>query len=1226
MKYKKCLALLLCAALLGTMMPSAVSFAETAEAVGEDVLEDGEENPPAGDDQMEEAEQPAGGENQSAQAEAAQPAGGENQSVQAEAAKPSEEVLQAEPELLSAGEELSSEPDAAASLPQPGDVVHGFTVTEIRDFPLMDATIVQFVHEKTGAELYYIANDDTNRLFDLTFFTKASDNTGLPHVFEHSTLDGSEKYPSKSLFFNLGYQTYQTFMNAMTYKLMTTYPVASLSEEQLLKLADYYTDSCLNPMIMTDESIYREEAWRYRLMDKDADLTIEGTVYSEMLGATDLHRMAETNFFRTIFPGSNVTYDTGGLPEFIPDMTYESLRDYHNKYYTPSNCAAYLYGQFDHYEDFLAVLDEAFAPFEKTVIEDADSGYTPIKGPVMSEYPYGTEEGSDTRNGSDIYYGIICQDVSNEEILVLDNLLTLLLSDEGSPLVQKLQQVLPSGEFSAYLELEGPEPVFVFTASNVERGSDDLFKATVDEVLDDLAQNGFKDEFVEGVAASQRLSNALSRESASVGVDVVVPMFAYNYSVTGDPWYYLECIETIDQVEEYQKDGRIQEVLRKYFEAPERAAVSTTYVEPGLKEQQDAAVAEKLAKVKASMTDEEIEALVEASNMPQEEDSAAEYVAQLSAVTVDSLPEETQMYPISDETGEDGIRRLSVDAPLDGVSYGSIFIDTNAISQEDLLWYSLYTDLYSKLDTEEHTREELASLTSRYLYSLNIFPNAIDNVSTGEFSTYLDIDWIALDEDLEEGYDLAYELLYDLKVDDVQLLSDAVASIQTSLKNEISASPFNVQIFRGFARNSMAYRYMNYMENLDYYAFLGEVETLLQKDPVQVVEKLESIKAQIHNASGAYTIAIGDEESVALRNKFADAFLNKLDNEEREAAVLDLPVPAASEGIILDSSVQYNGYVADYPDLGLDAFHGDLDGVTALVLDMYLYPMLRDAYGVYGILHGAAVRYGSYLITYRDPNLSESYDVIAKLSSLIADEDLDQDTLNGYILSSYSNYALSQGVLTTASQNLDYYLRGFPDDIRITWMRELKELTPEKMKTYADAYAKLVENGYKTSAGGAGVINANADQFEVILNPFGASDNSQVEFTDLPEESEYYEAVRFAFENGMMDPESDEAFGVDSPATAGDLAGGLFVMMGGYPHAQEEAVTTLAQAGLFPADLTADTPLTQEMADNAVNALLAMAGVAAPETEGAGTDAGNPDDPVTRGDLALALYALATME
>ena len=139
--------------------------------------------------------------------------------------------------------ETMPDEEPANDLPQVGDVVCGFEVVEIREFPLIGADCVLFEHQKTGAKLMYIANEDTNRVFDLTFLTRPTDNTGLPHVFEHSTLDGSEKYPSKALFFNLSYQTYNTYMNAFTMDRITSYPIASLSEAQLLKYADYYTDS-----------------------------------------------------------------------------------------------------------------------------------------------------------------------------------------------------------------------------------------------------------------------------------------------------------------------------------------------------------------------------------------------------------------------------------------------------------------------------------------------------------------------------------------------------------------------------------------------------------------------------------------------------------------------------------------------------------------------------------------------------------------------------------------------------------------------------------------------------------------------------------------------------------------------------------------------------------------------------------------------------------------------
>ncbi|MBR6889682.1 MAG: hypothetical protein IKN05_01705, partial [Clostridia bacterium] len=138
----------------------------------------------------------------------------------------------------------------------------------------------------------------------------------------------------------------------MTNKRYTCYPLASLSEAQLLKYADYYADSCFNPTLMENEQVYRTEAWRYRMEDADDPLSIEGTVYSEMQGAWTLQRVANLNALRAMFPGSMAGNDPGGDPDFIPDMTYDMLTGYHDLYYHPSNCVGYLYGQFEDYTRF----------------------------------------------------------------------------------------------------------------------------------------------------------------------------------------------------------------------------------------------------------------------------------------------------------------------------------------------------------------------------------------------------------------------------------------------------------------------------------------------------------------------------------------------------------------------------------------------------------------------------------------------------------------------------------------------------------------------------------------------------------------------------------------------------------------------------------------------------------------------------------------------------------
>ena len=302
----------------------------------------------------------------------------------------------------------------ASALPAVGDTVNGFEVKEIRDFPLIGAKLVLFEHRNTGAKLFYVANADTNRAFQIVFPTRPLDNTGLPHVFEHATLFGSDKYPATSLYFNVAYQTYNTYINAHTTDACTWYPLASLSEEQLLHLADYYIDACFHPLIMHDESIFKTQAWHYNLPDIEGELTYEGVVYSEMQGAMTLAHKGLMYANSLTFPGSVLALDEGGLPEDIPNMTWEDVKGYHDKFYHPSNSITYLYGQIADYAAFLALLDEAFTGYEKAEFTFEDAGYTPITEAAVGEYAHPMTEGTDVANQSVIYYYIPCPGMKDD--------------------------------------------------------------------------------------------------------------------------------------------------------------------------------------------------------------------------------------------------------------------------------------------------------------------------------------------------------------------------------------------------------------------------------------------------------------------------------------------------------------------------------------------------------------------------------------------------------------------------------------------------------------------------------------------------------------------------------------------------------------------------------------------------------------------------------------------
>jgi len=1120
-----------------------------------------------------------------------------------------------EPEPTAEVAATPAEPVEPVGLPELGDEVEGFVVREIREFPLVGATVVLFEHEQTGAGLTYIANSDINRVFDLSFFTRAIDNTGLPHVFEHSTLDGSDKYPSKALFFNLSYQTYNTYMNAFTQALMTSYPVASLSEAQLLKYADYYTDSCLHPIILEDESIFREEAWRYRLADMDGELTIEGTVYSEMRGAMDLSSTAYTNFMRAAFPGSTIGNVSGGDPAFIPDMTWESLRDYHDLYYHPSNCMAYLYGQFDDYTAFLKLLNEAFSPYDKREFSFEDAGYEPLDASVEETVAFPVEASSATENSSVIYYAFLCPGLKDDpqEELVL-NTLTDLLNPDASPLMLSLKKALPSGTFGSYIECDGPVDAIMFYAANVNAEDAATFKRTVDEALAAIAENGFAQDFVDGLTASLSLSTKLTGEGDSVGVDLISTI-AYSLSTSGDPFNYMDYVDALEKLDEWNAQGLYVDAINEWLLDDALTVLVATYPEPGLREQLDEAEAARLAEVKASMSEEELQAIIDMTNAADEEDDAAAYVAQLQAVTVDSLPEEMRSYAVSDETGADGVRRLTAEAGVDGVGQTVLLLDAAGLPQEDIHWFALYTALLGELDTAAHSSEELAVLMTRYLYGGEIRLSLMNRYGTDEYHPYLRAGWIAADEDLEAGYDLMYEILFDSDFSDTELLLGLVQRNKAALKSSINSEPYRAALYRAFSSFSPLYAYYNYFNYIDFYDFLDRTEQLLQEDPDAVVARLEAVRDYFHNRTNAVSFYAGSAEGIETNAPLADAFLQRLDAEPIEAVAYAFEAPAESEALVVDSTVQYNGVVADFAQLGIGDYSADLDAVSSLVSDLYLYPMLRDQYGAYGVMHAVSEDIGAYIVSYRDPNVAETFEVYDDLPDYVAGLDVDQDTLDGYILSAYSYYAMPEGELSGALSAIISVLCGEPSDLKLQYMRQLKTLTPEKLSAYAALYQNLMDNGLIFTAGGAATIAQYEDFYDGILNPFNSVDASEIELEDVPEGHEHYDAVRFVYENQVMAPVGEGVFGVDDKASVGELAGFLYALVGGDASAQEDAIDFLAENGIVPEDTAPDDELTGKDADKILASFSSAAEV--PYTR----DSAASDSVLTRGELAEVILA-----
>ena len=262
----------------------------------------------------------------------------------------------------------------AFSTTEPPTPTHpAFQIIGDRHVKEYDIRVIEYEHSKSGAKVLSLIAPDDNKVFGITFRTPPADSTGLPHVLEHSVFCGSRKYPTKEPFVHLLKGSLNTFLNAMTYPDRTCYPVASMNLKDFYNLVDVYMDAVFYPRAVKDPRVLAQEGWHYAMENETDVLQYKGVVYNEMKGVYSSPEAVMGRFTQqALFPDTAYGYDSGGDPEKIPLMTFESLSKFHSTYYHPSNSRIFFYGD-DDPSKRLNLLDEYLKDFDKIHVHDLSS-------------------------------------------------------------------------------------------------------------------------------------------------------------------------------------------------------------------------------------------------------------------------------------------------------------------------------------------------------------------------------------------------------------------------------------------------------------------------------------------------------------------------------------------------------------------------------------------------------------------------------------------------------------------------------------------------------------------------------------------------------------------------------------------------------------------------------------------------------------------------------------
>lgn len=982
---------------------------------------------------------------------------------------------------------LAAKTTAAASAElKKGTSLEGFTVTKTQLNQSNGSQLITFEHQKTGAELLWIKNEDKNRGFSIGFHSPAADNKGINHILEHSLISSSKKYPDTNLLFSVSNNTYTSYINAFTYQNMTLYPVTSLSEAQLLKLTDIYMDCVYNPSILTEKKIFDREAWRYELANAKEPLTVNGTVYNEMRGNMgNIHTAALYNTRKTIFPGSSQSTISGGNPSDVLKLSYKEFLTTYQKYYHPSNSLMVLYGDLEISRFLKLINQEYLSGFSKKTIKTTRDITKPFDKLTVKDYDFPAAKGSETKNKAVIDYSFAGVDIKKIGISNYSGLVIVAaaLNMDSSPFKQNLIKSGIAGSYSISLDADIYQPILHITAYDADASKKNEFCKLVDTELKNIVQKGFDSKLLSSLISSLRFDKALQNEG-QVGLQAMVSAQLMN-SVLGDP--AADTNEYLEQIGKKIGSGYLERLVSEFCVSNQHRTLVTTSPKPGLLEKNDAALAKQLAEKKAAMSKKEIDAMVKAGNDYKtwnSRPSDPKLIQSLKGISVSELPVEIPEFNISD-TRTDGARILSTEAAIKDVCQTNLIFDVSHLSKEDLLYLQFYFHMLSYgMPTDTLSEQQTVNLfldTARG-FNANVSSSLKDYKNPDSAYPAAMVSFSAMNTEYSKASGFVLDLLNHSKLEDSAAYISRTLNYLKAMYTQQLAEPLNLILTRSMAYSDLSARYMDYLTGLGYYQFIIKLEKQAAADPQVIIDRLIQVRENSFLKKDLTILFAGDQEALNAFDNAKTDIIGSFSGKECTPASHTLPIPAQKEAWTTNTTVQYVSYMTNLKKAGY-APNGGMATLSTLLDNVLLLPELRYKGGAYGAgaVYGERI-YGFY--SYRDNNYVNSLAIMGgsdEFLKALSAKGLKDSDLESYILSTFGKYNAPGGELSSAVIALGSALSNTSREDRIRALEEIKSIKASDLKGYAAMLEKLNTDANYVVVASPEMISQNSGLFDKII-------------------------------------------------------------------------------------------------------------------------------------------------
>jgi Zn-dependent M16 (insulinase) family peptidase len=959
---------------------------------------------------------------------------------------------------------------------------NGFEIIDIITLEELHAAGVWARH-RSGAQVFHVLNDDRENLFAFAFATGIDNSTGVAHILEHSVLCGSERYPCKDAFPLLAQGSLQTYLNAMTFSDKTVYPASSVNRQDYFNLMEVYGDAVFHPLL--SEFTFMQEGHRLSLSEQ-GDLSITGVVYNEMKGAySSPDTYAALWAVKSLLPGTIYAWDSGGEPGQIPRLSWEELRQFHARRYSPANCRVFLAGNIPTEEQldfinsrFLAELP-AGKPASPIGLTERWDRPRSIKVPC----PMGGD------GKATVFVSWLCGDVTcHEETIAMAALTEALLGHDGSPLLRTLVESGLGEDICPLSGMDGElrETLFAAGLRGVAPEDAPRVEALILGELGRIAKEGLPPAEIEAALLSMEFSQSEIRRSGGPFSLVWLCRSLRGWLHGAKPWDTLLFAPAFKTLKE--RLGANPQYLESLIESrllnnPHRILVS---VEPqaGFRESEEGRLKEELAGKAAALSAEareglrKKEAALEA-HQSREEDPAI--LASLPRLFRKDLSPEPESAPRTLHEAA-GVPLLAHDIFTNGISYADLAIPADVLDSEDYPWLPFFTGAISSVGLPGMDYAEVSSLLARtaggFYGSLKTgSPSPGAGNTTALPSGIFDLagrDWIifrlkCLDEKFAGGLEMALRLIREADFSDSRRIRDLVLEGKNEAESSLAPMGHRYASCRSVRFSSRASAVEDVWNGLGQ---IGFARSLAELDTVEIIARLNRIRDTLAGKGGLIASFAGSAEALAGAQKAAASLFRPFSPPGPRNTLCAARFRAMTEnGTLTGGGTAGNVSTEEGPPLP-EVFASPSLQIGFAALTWPAAPMNSPSYGAELVLahqlstgplweeirmKGGA--YGAFaqadgiektfcMSTFRDPDPLRSIDsfsgalkgMLSRLKSR-PNSRQDEETLEKAIVGTFARETRPRTPSERASFDFLRFLYGVPEDLRrqrLKWLIELQ--------------------------------------------------------------------------------------------------------------------------------------------------------------------------------------------